>query len=142
MKHSHARFAGAIHDTSDGTGDPQRFAIGLAEACRRLGVKFHLGTTITGLATDGSSVTSIATTDGNINPDIVVLAAGAASPLLTRTMGVRIPVYPAKGYTLTAAIKDPERAPHVGGHRREVAGGVVAVRRRHPDVGDGRIRRL
>jgi len=30
-------------------------------------------------------------------------------------MGQRIPVYPAKGYTLTATIKDPDRAPHIGG---------------------------
>ena len=57
----------------------------------------------------------VATSDGDIGSDAVVLAAGAASPLLTRTMGIRIPVYPAKGYTLTAAIKDPDRAPHVGG---------------------------
>ena len=65
--------------------------------------------------TDGSSVTKIATSDGEIRSDAVVLAAGAASPLLTRTMGVRTPVYPAKGYTLTAVIKDPGRAPHIGG---------------------------
>ncbi len=115
LRHSAVRFAGAIHDTSDATGDPQRFTIGLAEVCRGLGVQFHLGTHITALATDGSSVTRIVTSDGDIGTDIVVLAAGAASPLLTRTMGVRIPVYPAKGYTLTAAIKDPDRAPHVGG---------------------------
>ena len=115
LQHSPVRFAGAIHDMSDATGDPQRFAIGLAEACRRLGVQFHLSTNITALETDGSSVTKVVTAGGEVGTDIVVLAAGAASPLLTRTMGVRIPVYPAKGYTLTAAIKDPERAPHVGG---------------------------
>lgn len=115
LQHSPIRFAGAIHDTSDATGDPQRFTIGLAEVCRRLGVVFHLSTDITALTTDGSSVTRIATSDGDIDTDIVVLSAGAASPLITRTMGVRIPVYPAKGYTLTAALKDPDRAPHVGG---------------------------
>lgn len=115
LRRSRARFAGAIHDTSDATGDPQRFAVALAETCGRLGVQFHLSTTITGLTTDGSSVTSISTAGGNVCSDAVVLAAGAASPLLSRTMGLRIPVYPAKGYTLTAAIKDPDRAPHVGG---------------------------
>ena len=99
LSRSRARFAGAIHDTSDATGDPQRFAVALAETCRRLGVQFHLSTTITGMTTDGSSVASIATTDGNVSSDAVVLAAGAASPLLSRTIGVRIPVYPAKGYT-------------------------------------------
>jgi D-amino-acid dehydrogenase len=65
--------------------------------------------------TDGSSVTRIITSDSEIRTDAVVLAAGSASPLLTRTMGQRIPVYPAKGYTLTATIKDPDRAPHIGG---------------------------
>jgi D-amino-acid dehydrogenase len=115
LRHSQAQFAGAIHDTSDATGDPQRFAVALADTCRRLGVEFHLSTSITRLASDGSRVTRIVTPDGDIASDIIVLAAGAASPLLTRTMGVRIPVYPAKGYTLTATIKDPDRAPHVGG---------------------------
>jgi D-amino-acid dehydrogenase len=115
LRHSKARFAGAIHDTSDATGDPQRFAVALAETCRTLGVEFHLSTPITGLTTDGSSVTEVSTSDGHICSDAVVLAAGAASSLLTRTMGVRIPVYPAKGYTLTAAVKDPDRAPNVGG---------------------------
>jgi D-amino-acid dehydrogenase len=113
--HSQVKFAGAIHDTSDATGDPQRFAVALAEVCRRVGVRFHLSTSITAMVTDGSSVTRVATTDGNIDSDAIVLAAGAASPLLTRTMGVRIPVYPAKGYTLTATVKDTERAPRVGG---------------------------
>jgi D-amino-acid dehydrogenase len=107
--------AGAIHDTSDGTGDPQQFAHGLSAVCQRLGVTFHLGTSITRLETDGSSVTRIMTCDGPIHADAVVLAAGSASPLLTRTMGHHIPVYPAKGYTLTATIKDADRAPRIGG---------------------------
>jgi D-amino-acid dehydrogenase len=115
LGHSSTRFAGAIHDTSDGTGDPQRFAVGLSEACRRLGVTFHLGAPVTRLDSDGSSITRIISSEGDIEADAVVLAAGAASPLLTRTMGLRIPVYPAKGYTLTATIKDPDRAPRVGG---------------------------
>jgi D-amino-acid dehydrogenase len=105
LGHGHKRFAGAIHDTSDGTGDPQQFALGLAAVCRRLGATFHLGT----------SVTRIITSDGPIHADAVVLVAGSASPLLTRTIGHHIPVYPAKGYPLTATIKDPDRAPRIGG---------------------------
>ncbi|MBU3063944.1 D-amino acid dehydrogenase [Nocardia sp. NEAU-G5] len=115
LGHSRFRFAGAIHDTSDGTGDPHRFAVGLAEACRTLGVSFHLGVSITGLETDGSSISRIIGTDGPIHADAFVLAAGPASPLLTRTIGHRIPVYPAKGYSVTATVKDPDRAPATGG---------------------------
>jgi D-amino-acid dehydrogenase len=115
LGHSRTRFAGAIHDTSDGTGDPHLFAAGLAEVCRRLGVTFHLGTSVDGFETDGSSITRVVTSEGPVGADAVVLAAGAASPLLMRAVGVHVPVYPAKGYTLTATVKDPDRAPHVGG---------------------------
>lgn len=115
LRHSNVRFAGGIHDTSDATGDPNRFAVALSERCRELGVAFHMSTPVTAMATDGSSVTSLATPDGAVSAEVVVLAAGAASPLLTRTLNLRIPVYPAKGYTLTAPIKDPDHAPLVGG---------------------------
>jgi D-amino-acid dehydrogenase len=115
LAHSRGDFAGAIHDTSDASGDPQRFAAGLAETCRRLGVRFHLSVDITGMVTDGSRVTHVATPDGDLRADVIVLAAGAASPLLTRTMGVSIPVYPAKGYSITARVKDSARTPRLGG---------------------------
>ena len=68
LGHGHTRFAGAIHDTSDGTGDPQQFALGLAAVCQRLGATFHLGTSVTRLDTDGSSVTRIITSDGLFTP--------------------------------------------------------------------------
>jgi D-amino-acid dehydrogenase len=115
LRHGDATFAGAIHDRTDGTGDPQRFSVGLAEESQRLGVQFHLGTSILGLATDGAAVTRADTDRGEIRADAFVLAAGAASPLIARSIGVRLPVYPAKGYTLTATVKDPDRAPIVGG---------------------------
>lgn len=115
LRHSSATIAGAIHDTSDASGDPNRFAVALAETCRGLGVQFHMSTPVTALATDGSSVTEVSTPDGPVHSEAVVLAAGAASPLLGRTIGLRIPIYPAKGYSVTAPIKDPDRAPAAGG---------------------------
>lgn len=115
LAHGRNGFAGAIHDTTDASGDPQRFAAGLAESCRRLGVEFRLGTDVTGLVTDGSRVTHAQSPDGDIRAEAIVVAAGAASPLLTRTMGVAIPVYPAKGYSITAPLKAPDRAPRLGG---------------------------
>src|SRR5258705_11929676 len=54
LGHGHTRFAGAIHDTSDGTGDPQQFALGLAAVCRRLGATVQPRTSVTRLDTDGS----------------------------------------------------------------------------------------
>ncbi|MGV9797202.1 D-amino acid dehydrogenase [Mycobacterium sp. NPDC003449] len=108
-------FAGAIHDASDGTGDPQRFATALAQAAERRGAQFHLSSGILGMTTDGSSITGLRTAHGEVRADAVVLAAGSASPLLTRDIGVYLPVYPAKGYSVTAPIKNPDRAPALGG---------------------------
>jgi D-amino-acid dehydrogenase len=115
LARSTVRFAGAIYDIADSSGDPHRFTVGLADVCRRLGVQFHLGMTITEMVTDGCAITKLRLPQGDITTDAVVLAAGPASPLLARTIGVRIPVYPAKGYSLTAPIKDVARAPKVGG---------------------------
>jgi len=110
-----AEFAGAIHDRSDGTGDPHRFSLGLAASCERLGVTFHLGEAVDRVETDGASVDSLVVGARRVRADGYVLAAGASSPLLARNSGFRLPVYPAKGYTLTARVKNAERAPTVGG---------------------------
>ena len=59
-------------------------------------MRFNLSTAITAMTTDGSSITGISTAGGEVGADAVVLAAGAASPLLTKAMGIRIAVYPAK----------------------------------------------
>ena len=115
LRHAAGEFAGAIHDTSDGTGDPHKFSTALAAAARRQGVEFHLSTAIDGLTTDGSTINGMRTANGVVRSDAVVLAAGSASPLLARDIGVYLPVYPAKGYSVTATIKDPDRAPALGG---------------------------
>lgn len=108
-------FAGAIHDQVDGTGDPHRFSLGLASACERLGVTFHLGDAVGGLQVDAESVTALNVGTTRVQADAYVLSAGASSPLLLRSCGVRLPIYPAKGYTVTAGIKSPDRAPTIGG---------------------------
>ena len=115
LGYGRTRFAGAIHDTSDGTGDPQLFATGLAEVCRRLGVTFHLGASVTGMDTDGSSVTRIITSDSEIRTDAVVLAAGSASPLLTR------PWVSGSRCTRRRGTPSPPRSRIPTGHRTSVA---------------------
>jgi D-amino-acid dehydrogenase len=47
--------------------------------------------------------------------DCFVLALGSYSPLLARTLGYRLPVYPVKGYSITVPIRDPGAAPSIGG---------------------------
>ena len=64
LGHGRARFAGAIHDTSDGTGDPNLFATASPRCVAGSGVTFHLGTSVDGFDTDGSSITRIHTSNG------------------------------------------------------------------------------
>lgn len=109
-------FAGAVHDEDDGTGDPALFTVGLAAAAERLGVRFELNTRIESLESDGTSIVRARTARGSeIDADCYVLALGSASSTLARTAGLRVPVYPAKGYSLSVAIRDQSRAPHTGG---------------------------
>ena len=69
-----------------------------------LGVEFRNETTVTGLATEKGAVTSVATDKGAIAAGRVVLALGAFSPLLAKIYGIKISVYPVKGYSVTFPI--------------------------------------
>ncbi|WP_199255838.1 D-amino acid dehydrogenase [Mycolicibacterium mengxianglii] len=117
LANSTVSFAGAIHDSDDATGNPALFSKLLADtAAERFGVKFELGTRITALHTDGTSVRYAETDAGTrLEADCYVVALGTASNKLVRTAGLRVPVYPAKGYSVSVAIRDQSLAPRTGG---------------------------
>jgi D-amino-acid dehydrogenase len=108
-------FAGAIHVTSDASGNSELFTNELAERCRALGVDFQFGVTAEGFVADSERVTGVRTDKGILRADNYVLALGIQSPFLAKTAGQRLPMYPAKGYSLTADIVDPDAAPTIGG---------------------------
>jgi D-amino-acid dehydrogenase len=56
-------------------------------------------------------VTGVATDAGLVTADRYVVALGSYAPLLLRPLGLRLPVYPVKGYSLTVPITDPTGAP-------------------------------
>lgn len=109
------KLAGAIHVTKDASGNSELFTKVLAERCRALGVEFRLGTTVRKLVADHGRVSGVVTDQGTLGADNFVLALGVQSPFLSRGVGQRIPVYPAKGYSLTVPIKNDAEAPTVGG---------------------------
>lgn len=107
--------AGAIHSKTDATGNSELFAKALAERCKAMGVEFRLGTTVRKLVSYGGRVTSVETDQGDFFADNFVLATGIRSPFLAKQAGQSIPVYPAKGYSLTVPIADASKAPTIGG---------------------------
>ena len=104
-------FVGGLRLPGDETGDCFKFATALAVQARTLGVAFRFDETITALETDGGQVTGVRTATGEIKADAYVLALGSYSPLLLRPLGLRLPVYPVKGYSITAPIVDEPGAP-------------------------------
>jgi D-amino-acid dehydrogenase len=108
-------FAGALYAPDDESGDCRMFAIGLRKWLEGQGVTFKFGTTITGLATEGGRVSAVATSAGPETADVVVLCLGVYSPHLVRAIGHDLPIYPVKGYALTAPILDGAAAPGLGG---------------------------
>jgi D-amino-acid dehydrogenase len=105
------RIAGGLRLPQDETGDCHMFTQALAAHAAKLGVRFLLNTKIERLAADGSGISGAATSAGVLRADAYVVALGSWSPLLLRPLGISIPVYPVKGYSITVPIIDPEAAP-------------------------------
>jgi sarcosine oxidase subunit beta len=79
----------------------------MAEAARRAGVEFRLGCMAKRLLTQGDRVTGVATDDGVLTADRVVLAAGPRLRFLLRTAGYDVPVTASRGWLLETARVDP-----------------------------------
>ncbi|MGN6526001.1 MAG: D-amino acid dehydrogenase [Burkholderiaceae bacterium] len=105
------KFVGALRLPGDETGDCLLFTQRLAAMAEALGAKFRFGTTITGLQADGRRVTAVDTDQGRLLADEVVLALGSHSPKWLRPLGIDIPVYPVKGFSITVPIADAAAAP-------------------------------
>lgn len=111
LKHVREKIVGGLLTPKDETGDCFKFSNALAAKAAALGVTFKYGSIIRGLDVEGGRVTGVITAHGRLQADAVVVALGSFSPLLVRPHGIRLPVYPVKGYSLTIPITDPSRAP-------------------------------
>lgn len=110
------RLVGGIHFPGDETGDCHIFCRKLAEILLNRGVNFHYDTSVSRIVRDGSSFKVELPGGEALTADAVVVAAGAYSPKLVRSLGIRIPVYPAKGYSLTITMDGWENRPrHIMG---------------------------
>jgi D-amino-acid dehydrogenase len=105
------KIAGGLRLPGDETGDCFRFTSELQKLADQLGVRFHYRTPIAGIATDTGRVTGVRTDGGTITGDAYVVALGSYSPKTLAPIGIRIPVYPVKGYSITVPVTDGEAAP-------------------------------
>ena len=107
----HEKFDGGLRLPGDETGDCFLFTQRLAELARGLGARFLFDTTIDALRAEGRRIAGVQTSAGLLQADAYLLALGSHSPLLLAPVGIRLPVYPVKGYSLTLPIVDAAAAP-------------------------------
>lgn len=101
--------AGAVHNLDDERGDAHAFCRGLAQVLADRGVNFRWRTPVLSLTRQGRRVTGARTVGGaSLEADTVVMAAASHSAPLLRSLGLDLPVRPAKGYSLTFSARDPQ----------------------------------
>lgn len=110
-----SQFAGAIHSPTDESGDARMFTRNLAQKCAAAGVEFMMGTSIQRIEAQGDRIVGIHTDKGLVTGDEYVLAMGCDSPLISRSLGYHLPIYPVKGYSVTFPIREDDEAPSMSG---------------------------
>jgi len=105
--------AGGLHLTEDETGNCAYFARRIKDLAADAGVRFRFDTAVQRLVLEGGRFVEARTSLESVRADAVVLAAGAESGRLLGGTGIRLPLYPVKGYALTARITRHEYAPRM-----------------------------
>ena len=105
-----ANVAGGVLYPLDCHLSPAALMAKLQTDLERAGATFHWSTDVTGFVKDGRRLRAVRTAAGEIPTDEIVLCAGVWSPAVTRDLGLRIPVQPGKGYSLT--LERPVESPH------------------------------
>ena len=113
LKDTKSTLAGALYFARDEVGDCNKFTQGLAVACVAQGVQCRFGETVQKIETRGRRVQSVVTDKGRIVADCVVVAMGSfTAPLLAKN-GIRVPIYPVKGVSITFKRGDWDGAPAI-----------------------------
>jgi D-amino-acid dehydrogenase len=107
---------GALSYDDDGTGDCHLFTRELAAVCEKNGVTFRYNTEAENLIANQNQVEAVALKTGEgkrevLKADAFVMCAGCWSDDLVRPLGMSLPIYPIKGYSITVPLRNPDHAP-------------------------------
>jgi D-amino-acid dehydrogenase len=112
----HGPLYGALSYDNDGTGDCHLFTRELAAVCEKNGVTFRYNTEAENLIANQNQVEAVALKTGEgkrevLKADAFVMCAGCWSDDLVRPLGMSLPIYPIKGYSITVPLRNPDHAP-------------------------------
>lgn len=106
--------AGGLHMPADETGDPCKFTQALAARLAAAGVRFEYGTQVLRLVREGDAIAGVETSRALLRADRYVVALATGSVPLLEPLGIRLPIVPVKGYSITVPIADAALAPRSG----------------------------
>jgi D-amino-acid dehydrogenase len=118
LRHSRVFLVGGTYSPSDESGDAHLYSRHLEELCRRVDVVFFFQTTVQQLLREGDRITGVRVRhvegpEQVLRADAYLVCLGSYTPMLVEAVGVRVPVYPVKGYSVTIPIRNHEAAPRV-----------------------------
>jgi D-amino-acid dehydrogenase len=105
------KIAGGLRLPGDETGDCFKFTQALSRLAEAAGVTFRYGVGIDRLEAEGGRIVAVHTSQGRVTGEAFVVALGSYSPALVAPLGIKLPVYPIKGYSITVPVVDAGRAP-------------------------------
>lgn len=102
LEHSSTPLVGGIHAHLDESGDIHTFTAELTKLCQKeYNVKFHFDTSVEEIKKEGNRIVAIKTNKGDFTADKFVMSMGSYSPIHLRKLGLDVPIYPMKGYSVT-----------------------------------------
>ena len=115
LKANPQTYVGAVYSPTCKTGDSKKFSQNLAKWCQQNNnCEFIWGARVEKVLADGNTITGVLTSKGVYKADAYVLAAGPQSGILARQVGLKLPIYPIKGFSITAPIIDNTLIPSIG----------------------------
>ncbi len=105
---------GATYTPQDSSGNARLWTQQLAQHCTRRGVEFRYHTEVQKLLTESRRISAVhvrtPTGTETLTADAVVICLGSYSAPLLRPLGINLPIYPVKGYSVTVPLRDPDHA--------------------------------
>ena len=105
------KFVGGLRLPGDETGDCFKFTQNLAKLAQSMGADFRFNVTINRILSDSARITGVVASQSTLSADAYLVALGSYSPQMLGPIGIRIPVYPVKGYSITVPVADANFAP-------------------------------
>ena len=111
LRHVRGKFVGGLRLPKDETGDCFKFTQALRGLAEAAGAQFRYNVEIDGMTRDSGRISGVRTASGVVTGDAYVVALGSYSPRLLAPLGLHVPIYPVKGYSLTLPVTADMSAP-------------------------------